>query len=175
MAGSGLVEGAAEDLEGDGEQAVAYEDRRRLVKGLVHGRTSPAHVVVVHGGEVVMHERVAMHAFERASSVERGLLIDPEQLCRLHQEKGAEPLAAAQHRIAHRLGKIALGQGRFPWAPALAPSSSAASLASTSLAARSSSSLKAILGIGRERAALCRKIVAKHYPNTTLPVAATER
>ena len=56
-----------------------------------------------------MHERVAMHAFERASSVERGLLIDPEQLCRLHQEERAEPLAAGLAEAEAAAGLEAAG------------------------------------------------------------------
>ncbi len=92
MAGSGLVEGALRISKAMVSKAVAYEDRRRLVKGLVHGRASPADVVVIHCGEVVMHERVAMHAFERAGSLERGLLIDPEQRADCIKRKGRSRL-----------------------------------------------------------------------------------
>ena len=81
MVGSGLVEGAPRISKAMVSKRVAGEDRGRLVKGLVHGRAAPAQVVVIHRRQIVMHERVAMHAFERASGVERGLLAHAEQVC----------------------------------------------------------------------------------------------
>jgi len=47
-------------IERNGEQRIAGEDRGRFIEGLVHGRPATAQVVVVHGGEIVMHQRIAM-------------------------------------------------------------------------------------------------------------------
>ncbi len=54
-----------EQLEGHGEQRVAHEDRGGLVELDVHGRTTAALVVVVHRGQVVVHERVGVHQLDR--------------------------------------------------------------------------------------------------------------
>ena len=55
-----------QNLEREGLEGVAGEDRGRLVEGPVHGRPAPAQVVVVHGRQVVVDERVAVQQFERA-------------------------------------------------------------------------------------------------------------
>ena len=59
---SGWVSGRAQHVEGEGQQPVTGEDRGRLVEFLVRGRTAAAEIVVVHGRQVVMHQRIAMHA-----------------------------------------------------------------------------------------------------------------
>ena len=69
-----------ENLEGEGQQRVAGEDGGRLVEGLVGGGLAPPQVVVIHGGQVVMHQRIAMHAFERRAG--------PERPVARHAEKG---------------------------------------------------------------------------------------
>ena len=53
------------------KQAVAGEDRGRLVECLVRGRLAAPQVVIVHGRQVVVHQRVAMHAFERRAGHQR--------------------------------------------------------------------------------------------------------
>ncbi len=53
-----------------------------------------------------------MHAFERATGVERCLLAHPEQSGGLHQQEGPQPLAAAEHGIAHGLRQGAGPGGR---------------------------------------------------------------
>src|SRR6516165_5188273 len=54
----------AHNLEGESEQSIAGKDRRRLVEGDMHCGPSAAQRIVVHGWQIVMHERVAMDAFE---------------------------------------------------------------------------------------------------------------
>ena len=51
---------AGEQPEGQRQEGVAGEDRRGLVIGLVHGRLAAAQVVVVHGRQVVVDQRVAV-------------------------------------------------------------------------------------------------------------------
>ena len=48
--------------EGMGQQRVPGQQRRRLVKGLVGRGASPAKVVIVHAGQVVMDEGVGVQA-----------------------------------------------------------------------------------------------------------------
>ena len=70
----------AEDFEGKGQQRIAGENGGGLVKGLVRGGLATAEIIVIHGREIVMHQRVAMHAFERST--------DPECLFPWHTEQG---------------------------------------------------------------------------------------
>ena len=90
-----------QDIEGKGEEPVAGEDRGGVVEGLVDSGLAAAQVVIVHGRQVVMHQRIAMHAFERGPRHQRLLTIDAEQACALHHQEGPEPLAGPEAGIAH--------------------------------------------------------------------------
>ena len=83
MAGSAWRVRVAQDLEGEGEQGVAGQDRGRLVEGEVQGRAAAAHRVVVHRRQIVMHQRVAMDAFERAGGGQRVGLVHAKQTRRI--------------------------------------------------------------------------------------------
>ena len=50
----------AEHLEGQRQQGVAGQDRRRLAEHLVAGRPAAAQVVVVHRRQVVVDQRVGV-------------------------------------------------------------------------------------------------------------------
>jgi len=89
------------NLESHRQQRVAGEDRRPLVIFLVHRWPATAHVIVVHGREVVVHERIAMDAFDRRGSVHRLRRRDAEQGRALKHQEGAEALAAGQQCVAH--------------------------------------------------------------------------
>ena len=58
------------DLERQCLQRVSRQDRGRLVKGAVHGGPPAAQVVVIHGRQIVMHQGIAMDAFERRAHPE---------------------------------------------------------------------------------------------------------
>ena len=53
-----------EQLKRQDLQRVSRQDGGRLVEGLVAGRPAPPQVVIVHGRQVVVHERVAMDQFD---------------------------------------------------------------------------------------------------------------
>jgi hypothetical protein len=97
----------AQDLERKGEQGVAGENRRCLVEGLVYGWTSAAQVVVVHGWQVVVHQRVAMDAFDGSRSIQSLLLRYTEEGSRLDDQERPKALAAAKRGIAHGFGEPA--------------------------------------------------------------------
>src|SRR5690606_27231972 len=59
-----------DDVEGGGLQGVAGEDGGGLVIGPVHGGTAPAHVVVVHAGQVVVDQAVGVNALQGAGRAE---------------------------------------------------------------------------------------------------------
>ena len=65
-----------QDLEGERQQRVAGKDGRRLVEGPVDGGTSAPDIVVVHRGKVVMHQRIAVHAFQRRGGIQRRFIAD---------------------------------------------------------------------------------------------------
>ncbi len=90
------------DLESQRQQSIACKDRGRLVERLVHRRAPPPQIVVVHRGEVIMDQGIAMHAFQRAGRVQRLLHAHAEQGRALDHEERPEPLAAAERAIAHR-------------------------------------------------------------------------
>ena len=62
-----------------------------------------AQVVVVHGGQIVVDQRVAVHHLERRAGPQRTLALDAEQPRGLDHQEGPQPLAAAERRIAHGL------------------------------------------------------------------------
>ena len=100
----------AQDLEGEGQQRVACEDGGRLVEGLVRGGLAAAQVVVVHGRKVVMHQRIAVHAFECGAGPSARSRGTPNRAADSTTRKGLQPLALAQRRIAHGFGHPAGGK-----------------------------------------------------------------
>ena len=80
---------------------VADQDRSRLVEGLVHGRASSPHYVVVHRRQIVMHQRVAVQTFESGAREQRAFARCTEERRGLHQKERPQPLAAGEHGMAH--------------------------------------------------------------------------
>ena len=60
-----------------------------------------AEIVVVHGGEIIMDEGVAMHAFKRRAHPQRTFGRHAEQARCFDHEEGPQPLAGCQSGIAH--------------------------------------------------------------------------
>ena len=98
----GVGGGIGQHLEGERLQGVAGEDGGRLVEGAVHRRLAAAEVVVVHRGQVVMDQRIAMQKLDRRAGAQRPVARAPEQAGGLDGEERAQPLAAAEHRVPHR-------------------------------------------------------------------------
>jgi hypothetical protein len=104
-----VVARAREDGEGVGEQAVAGEHRGGLVVDLVHGGPATAQVVVVHGGQIVVHQRVGVHQLE-GHGRRQGVIDAVVELVLQHARdaqahEGAQALAAAEQRPGHRLAQ----------------------------------------------------------------------
>ncbi|ODN72629.1 hypothetical protein A6302_00122 [Methylobrevis pamukkalensis] len=95
------------EIEGEREQGIAGQNRGRLVEGLVDGGAAAPDVVVVHRRQVVMDQRIAVDAFGRRGGQQEvaGPVVDvaAEQPGGLDGEEGAQPLAPAEHRVAHRV------------------------------------------------------------------------
>jgi hypothetical protein len=111
--GVGMGLGARQDVEGESQQAVAGEDRGRLVERLVRGRPAAAQIVIVHCRQVVMDQRIAVHAFERRRRHQRALARHREQGRALDHQERPKPLAAAECCITHRFDET-LGSRPLP-------------------------------------------------------------
>ena len=92
-----------QDIEGESEQPVAGQDRGRLVEFPVRGGLAAPQFVIVHGRQVVMHQRVAVHAFQRGARHQGVVPRHFEQAREFHDQEWPEPLTAAEARIAHGL------------------------------------------------------------------------
>ncbi|MNE07943.1 hypothetical protein D3C80_1005830 [compost metagenome] len=97
------------DVKGCGLQRVAGQDGGGLVIGDVQGRTATTHVVVVHGRQIVMHQRIGVDAFQSAGGAQDGAFLDLQHPARLDGEEGTQTLAGAERGVAHRLGQARFG------------------------------------------------------------------
>ena len=92
-----------EHLERERLQRVAGEDRRRLVELPMRRRAAAPQIVVVHRRQVVVHERVGVNELDgRGDGVER-VFGRADELAACVHEQGPDALAAAEHRVAHRV------------------------------------------------------------------------
>ena len=89
-------------FEGERVEAVAGQDRGRLVEFPVHRRLAATHVVIVHRRQVVMDQRIDMDAFQRERGAGDAGAVDAEELRGGGDEQRAQPLAAADRGMAHR-------------------------------------------------------------------------
>ncbi len=92
-----------EHIEGLGLQGIAGENGGGLVEGAVAGGAAAAQVVIVHGRQIVMHQRVGVDEFHRAGrDIETPRRRADGRAGGVYQER-AHTLAATEHRIAHGL------------------------------------------------------------------------
>ena len=91
-----------ENLERGGLERIPGKDRLGDTVLGVDGRAAAPHRIVVHARQVVVDERVGMQQFDRNCGAKRGLRIAANGLADGEAHHRARPLAAAQHRVAHR-------------------------------------------------------------------------
>ena len=92
-----------EQLECEHLQRVAREDRGRLVEGAVRRRPAATQVVVVHRGQVVVHERIGVDQLDgRRRRVER-VRCDADRAAGRIDEQRPDALALAERGVAHCL------------------------------------------------------------------------
>ena len=91
-----------DNVEGERQKAVAGEDRIGLAIGDMHRRLAASQIIVVHGRKIVMHQRVAVHAFKRCTDTQGRLPVATEEGCAFHHKEWAQALAAVQEAVAHR-------------------------------------------------------------------------
>ena len=71
-----------------------------FVECFVRCRPAAAQIVVVHAGEVVMHERIGVHGFDGCSGARGQFRLYAEQARTLQHQKWPKPLAACENRVA---------------------------------------------------------------------------
>jgi hypothetical protein len=98
----------SQDREGEGEEAIPGEDRRRLVESAMHSWLTPAQVIIIHRREIIMHEGIAMHGFECRRDAQGPFAGKTEERGAFDHEIRPQPLAACENRVTHR-GHEALG------------------------------------------------------------------
>ena len=88
----------AQNIVGKCLKRIAGKDRGRLAKGDMRRGAAAAGRIVIHGGKIVMHQRIAMHAFKRGAGVKRILLRHAEQSRRFQMSRNGRkrlPLPSA--------------------------------------------------------------------------------
>lgn len=101
--GIGMGGRIGQDFEGKRQKRIARQYCRRLVEGLMRCRAAAPQIIVVHCGQIVVHERITMDAFDRRARVQRRFIRQAAQSGALQSEKGAQAFSASQCGIAHRL------------------------------------------------------------------------
>ena len=90
-----------DDVERIGQQGITCEDRSGFIKGPVYGRHAATQVVVVHGRQVVMDERVAMDAFERGGDTHDAFAFHAKKGGAFDDEEWPQALSAVEDGMAH--------------------------------------------------------------------------
>ena len=81
----GMRHGVGKNIEGQGQQAVAGEDCGGLVERLVHRGLATAKIIVVHGGQVIVNEGIAMHQFDCSRGTKCAIHLRTYQVSGLEQ------------------------------------------------------------------------------------------
>lgn len=95
-------------FEGEGLQSVTSQNSGSLVKLDVVGRLAATQVIIIHGRQVIMDQRITMHQLDGSASSQTLGIRYIKQARRLNSQKGPKPLAAIQRGIGHRLTETRL-------------------------------------------------------------------
>ena len=89
-----------------GDHVIARHHRRRYVEGAVRRGPPAAQVVVVHAGEIVVHQRVGMDDFDRGREVGHALRggFARHRLGGGEDERRPQALAGREQAVPHRRG-----------------------------------------------------------------------
>ena len=98
-------------FKGGGEQRIASQYRRGLPIDLVVGRLSPAQIIVIHAGQVVMDQGIRVDHLHRAGEWQGLCNISPTHPADLQCEEGTDALSAGHQTVLH--GVIDIGH-RLP-------------------------------------------------------------
>ena len=110
-----------QQFEGQRLQRVAGQQRIGLAELHVHGGLATAQHVVVHAGQVVVHERIGMDQFDRTGRAQRRLADGGarrgerrHRFARGQHQQRSKALAPIEHRITHGLAEQHRGIDAHP-------------------------------------------------------------
>ena len=95
--------GIGQHLEGHVQKPVAGKDRDGLSVHLVAGGPAPAKIVVVHGRQIVMDERVGMDQLERSRDRQEIGCLRAQRLGRRDRQDRPHPFASREQAVPHGL------------------------------------------------------------------------
>ena len=98
-----------QNLKRDGQQGVACQHRRHFVKGDMGGGATAPQIIVIHAGQIVMHQRIGVQHFDGRAGAQGVAVIHPEQAGGMQHQERPQPLAAGEGGIAHGFLNAALG------------------------------------------------------------------
>jgi hypothetical protein len=93
----------AQDLEGNGEQGIAGEDRRGFIISQMDSRLASPQIVVIHARQVIMDERMNVNTFHCETRAKRHRAGHSKHVGRRAGKQRPQSFAAADCSIAHRL------------------------------------------------------------------------
>ncbi len=92
-----------EHVERFGEQPIAGKDRHPLTGDDVQRRTSSPHRVIVHGGEIVVDQRIGMNQFDGACGRHRERAVAADCIGAGQTKNRPQTLAAGHEAVLHCL------------------------------------------------------------------------
>src|SRR5882672_8004278 len=94
---------ARENLEREDLQGVAYQNGGRLIEGAVTGRTAAPEVVVIHGREVIVDQRIRMDQLDGGSGPVQSGEVDAEYGAGRVDQYRPQAFARPEHAVAQRI------------------------------------------------------------------------
>jgi hypothetical protein len=85
-----------------GQQGIAGEQGGRFIELAMGGGAAPAEVVVIHAGQIVMNERIRVHALHGHGGRHGGAGGPATQLGGSEDQDRAQPFATGLQAVPHR-------------------------------------------------------------------------
>ena len=95
-----------DDVESQGQQAVAGKNSGGFVKGAVDRRLTATQIIVVHRRQIVVDQRIAMDAFERCRNAQGRFVVRTEESGAFQDQERANTLAAIQDPVTDRSQEV---------------------------------------------------------------------
>src|SRR5436190_10442062 len=95
--------GARGDFKRLGQKSIARENGNALAVNPVTGWLPAPVIIIVHGGQVVMDQRIGMNTFDSTGQRHRNRVLSSARRGGCKAKSGSHTLAASEKRIAHGL------------------------------------------------------------------------
>ena len=90
-------------------EGVSRQYCQGLTVNLVVGGFTPAEIVIIHAGQVIMDQRIRVDQLQCAAKGQRQVPVNAAQPGKLQRQHRSDPLSAAQDRISHSVIQLAIG------------------------------------------------------------------